>query len=437
MEIIIPVLTFLFGFILAGILARYRYAAEYISKTELEGKYIYKEVADNLQIQNDIYKEDLNEKEKELREMGSALSANEQILANMEDKLETQKEELAALQQKFTLEFENIANRLLEEKSQKFTLQNQTQIEHILRPLKDKIKNFEESIERKYLDENKERISLKKEIEQLRDLNLQLSMDANNLVAALKGDNKTQGDWGEFQLEMLLEKAGLKKDIHYQKQNSFKNENGQERRPDFIINLPEKKHLVIDAKVSLKAYEAYFNAENPDDAKRYLKAHVDSVKHHIKDLYSKNYQYLYQINSPDYLLLFIPIEPAFSAALQQDNQLFLDALDKNIVLVTASTLLATLRTVSFIWKQEKQKKNVQEIARQSGKLYDKFCNFIDDLKSIGKQLDQAQTAYDAALNKLYTSTKKGDTLIGRAEKIKALGAKTTKALPKELLDASE
>ena len=253
----------------------------------------------------------------------------------------------------------------------------------------------------------------------------------------MKGESKTQGDWGEFRLEMLLEKSGLKKGIHFETQKNFKDENGKDKRPDFIINLPEDKHLVIDSKVSLTSYEKFFNAEKEEKREKHLKNHVESIRQHIKDLNSKNYQRLYQINSPDYLLMFIPIEPAFNVAVEKDPRLFMDALDKNIVIVTTSTLLATMRTVSYIWKQEKQKNSVIEIARQSGMLYDKFVTFVDDLKAIGLRIDTAKNAYDSAMNKLVDSKKFGDTLVGRAEKIRELGAKTNKRLPKELTALNE
>jgi DNA recombination protein RmuC len=238
-------------------------------------------------------------------------------------------------------------------------------------------------------------------------------------------------------LEVLLQKAGLEKGIHFSTQQSFLNENGKQHRPDLIINLPDDKHLVIDSKVSLKAYEAYFNSDNKEEREKHLSNHIASLRAHLKDLGSKNYQMLHQINSPDYLLMFIPVEPALTVALQKESRLFLDALDRNIVLVSNTTLLATMRTVSFIWKQEKQKKNVLEIARQSGLLYDKFCNFSEDLQDIGKRLGQAQTSYDSAMRKMSESTKYGDTLVGRAERIKKLGAKTTKSLSKELIGDKE
>ncbi|MFK8103356.1 MAG: DNA recombination protein RmuC [Saprospiraceae bacterium] len=426
----------LIGAIVSWIVSKYKFAADqnYLSTEELKENYVLKEVFDNLQVQADLQRDDLQEKEQEFRTLMSQLAAKEQSALHLEDKLLSQKEELNQLQDKFKLEFENIANRLLEEKSQKFTDQNQKQLKDILHPLQEKIKEFEVGIEKRFWEDSKDRVSFQKEIEHLRNLNMQLSEDANNLVSALKGESKTQGDWGEFRLEMLLEKAGLIKGIHFESQSNFKDDQGRDKRPDFIINLPDEKHLIIDSKVSLVAYERFFNADKEKKKEKYIKAHLDSIRAHIKDLSSKNYQHLYQINSPDYILLFIPIEPAFSLAIQAEKQIFLDALDKNIVLVTGSTLLATMRTVSYIWKQDKQKRNVLEIARQSGLLYDRFCNFVNDLKTIGTKLDQAQTVYDDAMNKLTDGKRYGDTLIGRAEKIKQLGAKTSKNLPEQLIN---
>ncbi len=424
------------GAISAWLIAKYKFASESqkISEEELQQKYVPKQVFDALQTQADLLKEELKEKENEFITTSNQLSAKEQDNQNLLKKLSEQKEELNHIQQRFQTEFENIANRLLEEKSEKFTKQNKKQLDDILSPLHDKIRDFENGIDKKFHQETIDRISLKKEIEQLRDLNIQLSQDANNLVNALKGDSKSQGDWGEFQLEMLLEKAGLVKEIHFQTQSSFKDNEGKDKRPDFIINLPDEKHLVIDSKVSLTAYEKFFNEPEEKKRKKHLKAHVDSMKNHIKDLSGKKYQNLYQINSPDYLLLFVPLEPAFSLAVQNDSKLFLDALEKNIVIVCPSTLLATMRTVSYIWKQDKQKRSVIEIARQSGLLYDKFCNFVEDLKTIGARIDSAQSSYHDAMNKLTEGKRHGDTLIGRAEKIKSLGAKSSKSLPKELVE---
>lgn len=429
-------LSLCIGGLIAWLLAKLRFTKGMLTPGEVESRYVLRALYDNLQQQADVQKEDLQEKSEEIKSLTVLLNTAQQDLKYLHEKLTSQQQEVEKLQQQARLEFENLANRLLEEKSQKFTAQNSQQLNELLHPLREKIKDFEDSIERKFIDEAKDRISLKTEIENLRQLNQQLSQDANNLATALKGDNKTQGDWGEFRLELLLEKAGLTKNIHYRAQPSFLDEEGQQKRPDFIIELPGNKHLILDSKVSLVAYEQFYNANEEQEKQRCLKAHCDSLRQHVKDLSSKNYPHLYQINSPDYLLLFVPIEPALNAAIQYDNKLFLDALDRNIVMVTTSTLLATMRTVSYLWKQENQQKNALDIARQSGLLYDKLCNFVEDLRLLGQRLDLAQGAYHDAMNKLVDSRKYGHTLLGRAEKIKALGAKTSKQLPPELLDSA-
>ncbi len=424
------------GALAAWLITRYWLAARQHQQIEaaLKVDYVHRELHESLQRQADIFRDDLLDKEQELRQLGQQLAGLEQQNRHLEEKLNNQKASLQELQAQSRQEFTNIANKLLEEKSERFTRQNQQQLDQILSPLKEKINAFELGIHQRLREESADRISLKKEIEQLRDLNQQLSQDANNLVNALKGESKTQGDWGEVQLERLLEKAGLSRDIHFSTQTSFKDAQGRDKRPDCLIHLPDQKHLIIDSKVSLVAYEKFYN--DPDEAQRskHRKAHLESVKRHIKDLSSKNYQQLYQINSPDYLLLYIPLEPAFGLAMQEDQNLFLDALDKNIVIVTSSTLLATMRTVAFIWKQEKQKRSVLEIARQSGLLYDRFCKFVEDLQGVGQRLDQAQSAYQAAMHKLTEAKRPGDTLIGRAEKIRALGARASYRLPRQLLD---
>jgi len=261
-----------------------------------------------------------------------------------------------------------------------------------------------------------------------------MSEDAQKLTLALKGDSKTQGDWGEMQLERLLEKSGLQKGVHFIAQQSFRTENGNILRPDYLIKLPEGKNFIIDSKVSLVAYEKHFNSEDNDEKNTFLKQHINSIHQHIQDLSSKNYPSLYGINSPDFVFLFFALEPALTLALQNDPDLFDKALAKNIVLVSTSTLLASMRTVSFIWKQENQKKNVLDIAKESGMLYDKFVLFTEDLIKIGERIKATKADYDAAMNKLTTSTKKGDTIIGRMENIKKLGANTSKSLDQRLID---
>jgi DNA recombination protein RmuC len=297
-----------------------------------------------------------------------------------------------------------------------------------------KIKSFEESIEDKYVKDQESRAGLAKQISMLQIANQKISQDAVNLTNALKGDSKVQGDWGELQLEVLLEKSGLKKELHFRTQNSEKDEDGYEKRPDCIIDLPDDKNLIIDSKVSLTSYEQYSNAETEEERKQYLKKHIDSIKNHIRDLGSKDYPKLYSINSPDYVLMFVPIEPALITALQEDAEIFNLGLSKNIILVSTSTLMATMRTVSFIWQQENQKKNVLEIARQSGALYEKFCGFVTDLEGVGKAIDTATKKYESAYGKLYDGR---GNLVTSVEKIKKLGAKTTKSISRELLDKSE
>jgi len=422
------------GIIPTWLITRLRFRALYLSKTAVTADYVDKTLYEHQQTELDILKEDLKEKEEEIRELASIIAAKSQTILHLDDKLRHQKEEMLALQQQSRIEFQNIAQQLLEEKSRSFTATNHKELQNLLQPLREKIQTFEQGIERRFVEETRDRISLKKEIEQLKTLNYQLSQDANNLASALKGNNKTQGDWGELQLELLLQKAGLQKDIHYLTQNSYRDQNGQLKRPDFIINLPEDKQLIIDAKVSLKAYEQFCNGDSEQERNLALRSHLDSIRRHVKELSKKSYQQLYQINTPDYLLLFIPIDAAFALALQKDQQIFTDALDCNIVIVTPSTLLATMRTVSYIWKQEKQKKSVLEIARQSGLLYDRFCSFVEDLQAIGQKLDNAQESYNKAMRKLTSSKKQGDTLIGRAERIKALGAEASKSLPSDLLE---
>lgn len=398
------------------------------------GATVSRELYATIASQNEQLRTALEAKEQELRAAHAQLAARDQSLLHLEETLRHQKNEVEQLQTRFKTEFENIANRLLEEKGRRFTEQNSQQLHTVLNPLREKIREFEENIDRKFLEETREKSGLKQEIQQLRELNLQLSHDAHNLASALKGQSKVQGDWGELQLEVLLEKAGLVKGTHFLTQNTFRDDDGAAKRPDFIIQLPENRQLIVDAKVSLTAFERYFNEPDPAQRDLHLRAHVQSLRSHVDNLSRKNYQLLYQINSPDYLLLFVPLENALNIAAQADPKLFTDALDRNIVLVTTSSLLATMRTVAHLWKQEKQTRSVLEIARQSGLLYDRFVAFVEDLRSIGARLGAAQSAYDEAMNKLVNSTRYGDTLIGRAEKIRNLGAKASKRLPAEVVE---
>lgn len=436
----LALLFLLIGLLVGGLLGlffqRLRLARDYVARPDVERDYVHRTAYDTLQQQRDIDQDHLQEKLAAERELTAQLRALQTECAHLQRTVATQQEEASKLQAAAQLQFEQVANRLLDEKSRKFTDLNHQQLGSLLTPLREKIAAFEAQIERRSHQETLDRSSLCKEIEMLRGLNQQLSLDANSLAAALKGDNKRMGDWGEWQLETLLQRAGLEANLHYRAQSSFTDHEGRTRRPDFIINLPEDKQLIIDCKVSLVAYEQYCRAEDEQQAAPHLRAHLESLRRHVRDLSGKRYDQLYQINSPEYILLFVPIEPAFNLAASHDQGLVLDALDRNIILVTSSTLLATLRTVSYIWRQEKQQRNAQEIAYQSGLLYDKFVGFVNDLESIGQRIDQTQTAYRDAMNKLVNSAKFGDTLVGRAERLRALGARNGKALPSEFTHAA-
>ena len=329
-----------------------------------------------------------------------------------------------------TAEFKNLANEILEQKSKAFTESNKKNIESILTPLNEKIQGFEKKVEETYDKEAKERFSLTEQIKNLQTLNVKISQDAINLTNALKGENKTQGIWGEMILERVLEQSGLSKGREYEVQASFSADTGEKKQPDVIVHLPENKDVIIDSKVSLVAYEKYSNADSEEDRKTFLKQHVQSLKGHIKNLSSKSYQDISAVKSLDYVLLFLPIEAAFTLAIQEDNDLFTEALNKNIILVGPSTLLAILRTIQNIWRFEHQNKNAIEIATSAGRLYDKFVNFVENLEEIGKHIQRSQDSYDAALNKLNTGR---GNLISRVESLKALGANTKKSLPENLL----
>ena len=366
--------------------------------------------------------------------LNANLAEQRTIAAGLQEKLDTQKSDLEKMHQQFTLEFENLSAKILDEKSRKFTEQNRTNLDIILNPLKEKIKEFEQKVEQSYKLESTERNSLKGEIKSLIDLNKQISEEANNLTRALKGDTKKQGNWGEVILERILERSGLVKGSEYDLQYSTSNDEGRRIQPDVIVNLPDKKHIVIDSKVSLVAYEAMVNAKTDEDREKYLRDHVSSIRSHVRILSEKNYASSQEFHTPDFVLLFMPIEPSFATAVQEDTDLYNFAWERRIVLVSPTTLLATLTTVSSIWKQERQTKNAMEIARVGGALYDKFHNFIKDLNIVGDRIRSAQQSHDDAVSKLYTGS---GNIIKRVEELKKLGAKTTKEIPQNLLESAE
>ncbi len=362
------------------------------------------------------------------------LTQKEATIDHLEDKLLSQVKEYQKLQDENKRDFEILANKILEEKSSKFTEQNKVNIKSLLDPLQEKIQHFEKKVE----DTNKESIErnsqLREQIFNLKSLNEQMSKEALNLTKALKGDNKTQGNWGELVLERVLEKSGLEKGREYEVQQSFTNEEGKRFMPDVVINLPDHKKMIVDSKVSLTAYEKYSNEEDEELKEQFLKDHILSLNRHVEQLSEKKYEDLYQIDSPDFVLLFVPIEPAFAIALNTDNQLYNKAFEKNIVIVTPSTLLATLRTIDTMWNNEKQQRNAIEIARQAGALYDKFEGLVVDLTKVGKKMDDAKKDYSAAMNKLVEGR---GNLITSVEKLKKLGAKAKKSLPQPFIERAE
>ena len=348
----------------------------------------------------------------------------------LEESHEKKSEELKQMKNILSLEFKNLANEIFEEKSKKFSSNNKETISTILDPLKERIQNFENKVEKSNQANSEWNGRLQEQIKSLKELNLQMSKEAENLTHALKGDSKTQGNWGELQVENILKKVGLKEGIGYDKEKNFKNEDDDNQRPDYIVNLPDGKNIIIDSKVSLTAYANYFNTKNSDEKKNLLKDHVKSVNNHVKSLSEKNYQNL-ELNQPDYILMFIANEPALGLALIEDSQIYDKALENNIIIVSTSTLLATLSTVSFMWKQDNQNKHALEIARQAGALYDKFCSFSDELIKVGSNIDSTKKTYSDAMKKLVDGK---DNLVRKSERLRELGAKASKKINSKLID---
>ena len=423
---------------LSGVNERNNLLEKQIVDTKNSVELEYKKLDESFQLQLNGLKEQVykSDQEKELiRKQKDSVTIELTKLTsefeNLKSQNETQKDEVSQLQEKFSKEFENLANKILDEKANKFTELNRENIKGILNPLQEKIHHFEKKVEDTHKESIGQHASLKEQILGLKDLNLQMSKEAINLTKALKGDSKLQGNWGELVLERVLEKSGLEKDREYFVQQSFVTEDGSRVLPDVVINLPDNKKMIVDSKVSLTHYERFVNAEDDVLQQQYLKEHVNSIKRHVEQLGDKNYHDLYKIDSPDFVLLFIPIEPAFAVALNEDNSLYNKAFEKNIVIVTPATLLATLRTIDTMWNNEKQQKNAIEIARQAGALYDKFHGLMTDLTAVGKDMDRAKNNYSTAMNKLFEG--KGN-LITSVEKIKKLGAKAKKALPDAIVN---
>lgn len=402
----------------------------------------------NLTQKNQIQESDLQRNNEDLQKKETALQTQQQrvevLLQDLtrtqaektavEDLLQTQKKDLEALEQRFQTQFENLAGKILKQNTVDFSQAQQKNMTDLLSPLKEKIATFEKKVEETYEKGLKDQTDLRAELKKLYELNSKISLEANNLTKALKGDVKQQGNWGELVLERILDRSGLTKGVEYERETVTNTEAGQRIRTDVVIKLPENKHLIIDSKVSLIAYEKAVNAEDEAEKLHYLKEHVSSIKQHIKGLAAKHYQNAKDFHSPDFVLLFIPVESSFALAVQQDTELFNIAWDSKIVIVSPSTLLATLRTVSSIWKQENQTQNAQEIARQGAALYDKFVGFYTDLKKVGDKMNEAQNAYKESMKKLYEGR---GNLVNRVENLRKLGARSTKELPQNIRERAE
>ncbi|MBN2347633.1 MAG: DNA recombination protein RmuC [Bacteroidales bacterium] len=374
---------------------------------------------------------EISAKEKAIIELNSHLAAKTSDFNNLKEKLEEQKAELDKIQERFSVEFKNLANEILEEKTKKFTEQNRTSLDQLLKPLGEKIKEFEKKVEETYDKEAQQRFSLKEEVKRLAELNQQVSKETNNLTKALKGDSKTQGNWGEVLLESILEKSGLTKDREYFIQSSFTTQDGKRLQPDIVVSYPGDRSIIIDSKVSLTAYEQYVAADNENEKDKALKNHLISIKNHINELSLKKYQDIYTLNSLDFVMLFMPIEPAYFLAIQNETNLWAYAYERRILLISATNLIAALKMIESMWRQEYQNNNARLIAQKSGDLYDKFVGLVEDLIDVGNRLKMTQKSYEDAMNKL--SSGKGN-LIKRAEDLKDLGLKTKKDLPKTIIE---
>ncbi len=376
----------------------------------------------------------VEEERAKVLDLNHTLATLEADYRNLEEKFSDQKKEAQNLQEKFTRDFENLANRIFEEKSRKFTEQNKSNFSDMLKPLGDRIVEFEKKIDQTHKDSIVKNAGLFNELKHLKELNLQMSEEARNLTRALKGDTKTQGAWGEFILESILEKTGLEKGREYLVQESFTTENGRRQQPDVILNLPDNRHIIIDSKVSLTAYDGYVNAETDEQRAASVKAHLQSIRQHMRILAEKNYQKNYSDNGLDFVIMFIPLEPAYLLAIQTERSLYEEAFDKRIVFVSPTLLLPSLQLIKTVWRQEYQNRHVLEIAKRAGDLYDKFVGFTDDLLTLGRHLDSSKKFYEESMKKLSVGN---GNLVGKVENLKKLGAKADKAIDPKLLSRSE
>lgn len=382
---------------------------------------------DDLQVRRDDLSRELESVRGRLREQDVVLDKERKATA---EKLELLERNRDALKQ----EFENLANRIFEQKSERFSQQTRTSLDSLLNPFRDQIQDFRKRVEDVYTTETKDRQALRSEIKSLQDLNRQITEEAANLTRALKGDKKIQGNWGELILERVLEKSGLRKGVEYETQGSYRDADGQLLRPDVVVHLPDQRNLIIDSKVSLLAYQQWVTEEDETARENHLKAHVEAVRQHIRGLSEKDYSQLHGLHSPDFVLLFMPIEPAFVAAFQYDENLFAEAFEKKIIVVTPTTLLATLRTIENIWRYERQSQNARKIADRAGAVYDKLRVFVESMEKMGGQLQTVQTTYEGAMN---TLTRGRGNLISQASKFVELGVRVKKELPRTITDQAD
>lgn len=427
MDIALAVVGLGIGAVLGWLFARNKFTAE--RQRDYASLLIEQEKSKTLAVQLKETKDALEVERSKVMELNNTLAATEADYRNLEEKLAERKKEMDTIQEKYTAEFKNLANEILERNSAKFTDLNKNSMSELLNPLKDKILTFEKKVEEAYDKELRDKISLREEVKKLYELNNRISAEANNLTRALKGDTRKQGDWGEVILETVLERSGLTKDREYRKQVISTNAGGETIKPDYLVMLPDKRHIIIDSKVSLVAYENFVNSEEENARPKFLKAHLDSMKNHVKILSEKNYFSSLEFNTPDFVLMFVPIESSFSVALQADQELFNYAWERRIVIVSPTTLLATMRTVASMWKMDKQSQHAFQIAEESGKLYDKFKLFMDDMVKVGNQLNSTRSTYEEAMKKLVTGR---GNLVNQAEKLREMGARNTRRIDEKI-----
>lgn len=433
MEILILLGGVVIGGLVIWLIAYYKFKSEArASETDIV---VYEKQLASLKHELENKENDLKTERDKVLALNSELGRSQSDFRHMEQRLAEQKKEIENIQEKFYNEFKNLANQIFEEKSKKFTSQNKESLELLLKPLGQKITEFEKKVERSNQASLEWNVKLREQISGLKEMNLLITKEAENLTKALKGDSKIMGTWGEVILESILEKSGLQKGREYFIQESYNTSEGKRLQPDVVVKLPDDKNIIVDSKLSLVGYEKYVNeSENKENRESYLRSHIQSIRNHLKSLDTKSYQKLYQIEGLDFVLMFIPIEPAFSLAIQHEPSLFNEAYDKNIVIVSPATLIATLRTIASIWKNEYQNRNTLEIARQGGDLYDKFVTFMKDLKLVGKHIEITRKVYVDAMKKLVEG--KGN-LVSRAERIKELGAKTSKMMDRKLIERAK